>query len=129
MPILQTISITVIAVVMVCAVAFLIPLLVQIRRTAKEAEKVLETVRMQIVPVSHDLTLVSGEVNGILQSIHRQVEKVEDSINTVRESAERLRVFEEEVLHRLEAPLIQLAALGSGVSRGVATFFHVLLRR
>ena len=129
MPILQTISITVIAVVMVCAVAFLIPLLVQVRRTAKEAEKVLETVRMQIVPVSHDLTLVSGEVNGILQSIHRQVEKVEDSINTVRESAERLRVFEEEVLHRLEAPLIQLAALGSGVSRGVATFFHVLLRR
>lgn len=126
---LQTISITVIAAVMLCAVAFLIPLLLQVRRTVKEAEKILESVRMQIVPVSHDLTLLSGEVNGILQSVHRQVEKMEDSLTTVREGAERLREFEEEVLHRFEAPLFELATLASGISRGVETFFQVLLRR
>ena len=125
---LQTISITVIAAVMVVAVICLIPVLLQIRRTAREAEKVLESVRMQIVPVSHDLTLISGEVNGILQSVHRQVERVEDSITTVRESAERLREFEEDLLRRFEAPLITLAALLSGISKGVETFFRILLR-
>ena len=125
---LLTISVTVIAAVMVAGVIFVIPVLLQARRTAREVEKLAEAIRMQIVPVSHDLTLISGEVNGILQSIHRQVEKVEDSINTVRDSAERLREFEEDILHRFEAPLSQLVALFSGISRGVGTFFRVLLR-
>jgi len=125
---LQTISVTVIAAVMVVAVICLIPVLLQIRRTAREAEKVLESVRMQIVPVSHDLTLISGEVNGILQSIHRQVERVEDSITTVRDTAERLREFEEDLLRRFEGPLLKLAALVSGISKGVETFLRILLR-
>jgi len=43
----------------------LIPVLFQIRRTAQQVEKTLETARMQIVPVSHDLTIISQEVNGL----------------------------------------------------------------
>lgn len=125
---LLTISVTVIAAVMVAAIICLVPVLLQIRRTAREAEKVLETVRMQIVPVSHDLTLISAGVNGTLQSIHRQVEKVEDSITTVRDTAQRLREFEEDVFRRFEAPLFELAALVSGISRGIETFLRVLLR-
>ncbi len=126
---LLTIGVTVIAVIMIFAICFLVPVLLQVRRTAREAERVLETVRMQIVPVSHDLTLISNEVNGILQSIHRQVEKVEDSVTTVRDTAERLREFEEDILHKFETPLLELAALVSGVSRGMETFLRVLLRR
>jgi len=51
---LQAISISVIAAIMVVAVITLIPVLLQVRRTAREAEKVLETVRTQILPLSHD---------------------------------------------------------------------------
>ncbi len=125
---LLTISVTVIAAVMVGAVVCLVPVLMQVRRTAREAEKVLETVRMQIVPVSRDLTLISAEVNGILQSLHRQIERVEDSLSTVRDSAERLREFEEDVLRRLEPPVFRLARVFGGVSRGFETFFRTLLR-
>ena len=125
---LQAISVTVIAAVMVGAVICLVPVLLQIRRTAREAEKVLETVRMQIVPLSHDLTVISAEVNGILQSIHRQAEKLEHSITTVRDTAERLREFEEDILERFGAPLFKLAAIFGGISRGIETFFRVLLR-
>jgi uncharacterized protein YoxC len=125
---LLTISVTVIAAVMLGLVIFLVPVLLQVRRTAREAEKVLEIVRMQIVPVGHDLTLISSEVNGILQSIHRQVEGVEDSVATVRDATERLREFEEGVLRRFEAPLFALAAVVSGISRGIETFFRILLR-
>jgi len=63
---LQAISISVIAAILVVAVVALIPVLVQVRRTAREAEKVLETVRTQILPLSHDLSVVSGEVKEIL---------------------------------------------------------------
>ncbi|MEI9477123.1 MAG: DUF948 domain-containing protein [Deltaproteobacteria bacterium] len=126
---LQAFSISVIAAIMVVAVIFLIPVLLQVRRTAREAEKVLETVRTQILPLSHDLTLVSTEVKGILESLHRQFERAEDSITAVRDSAERLRDFEEEVLDRFGAPLFKLATLVGAVGKGVETFFRVLLYR
>ena len=126
---LQAFSISVIAAIMVVAVIFLIPVLLQVRRTAREAEKVLETVRTQILPLSHDLTLVSTEVKGILESLHRQFERAEDSITAVRDSAERLRDFEEEVLDRFGAPLFKLATLVGAVGKGVETFFRVLLSR
>jgi uncharacterized protein YoxC len=123
-----TISVTVIAAIMVVAVLFLIPILMQIRRTAREVEKTLETARMQIVPLSHDLTVISQEVNGILQSIHRQVDRVEEGITSVRDTAVRLQEFEKEIEEKIESPLLQFAALVSAVSRGVEAFIHILRR-
>jgi uncharacterized protein YoxC len=121
---LLTISVTVIAASIVVVAIVLIPVILQIRRTAREAEKLLDTVRMQIVPLSHDLTVISKEVSGILQSIHRQVDRVEEGIATVRDAAERLREFEETVLTRVEEPLLELATLISAVSRGVGAFLR-----
>jgi len=128
MELTMTISVAVIAAIMVVGVLCLIPVLFQIRRTAQQVEKTLETARMQIVPVSHDLTIISQEVNGIIQSIHRQVDKIEDSVTTVRDGAERLREFEEDMVQRIEEPLIEMATLLSAVTRGVETFFRLLRR-
>ena len=83
---------------------------------------------MQIVPVSHDLTIVSQEVNGIIQSIHRQVDKIEEGVTTVRDGAERLREFEEDMVQRIEKPLMEMATLLSAVTRGVDTFVRLLWR-
>jgi uncharacterized protein YoxC len=112
----------------VVAVCFLIPVLLQIRRTAQEVEKTLETARTQIVPISHSVTALSQDVHGILQSLHRQVDKLEGSFTTVRESADRLREFEEDFLRRLQGPLWELTTLVSAVSKGVGTFVRMLLR-
>jgi len=88
----------------------------------------VETVRMEIVPLSHNLTVVTHSVQGILDSAHRQVDKLEDSVIAVRDGAERLREFEENVMDRIERPLIGISALLSAVSRGAETFIRALLR-
>ncbi len=121
---LLTISVTVIAASIVVVVIVLIPVILQIRRTALEAEKLLESARMQVVPLSHDLTVIAREVNGILQSVHRQVDRVEDGIATVQGGAERLRDFEEAILTRVEAPLLELATLVRAASRGIVAFLR-----
>jgi uncharacterized protein YoxC len=120
----QTISVTVIAASIVVVAIVLIPLILQIRRTAREAEKFLETARTHIVPLSHDLTVISKEVSSIVQSIHRQVDTVEEGIAAVRDAAERLREFEEAVLTIVEGPLVKLATLVSAVSRGIGAFLR-----
>jgi len=119
---LQTISVTVIAASIVVVAIVLIPLILQIRRTAREAEKLIETARMEIVPLGHNLTVISKEISSILQSVHRQVEKVEEGIATVQDAAGRLRDFEEAALTIVEAPLVKLATLVSAATRGIGAF-------
>jgi uncharacterized protein YoxC len=125
---LQTISVTVIAASIVIFIIFLIPVLLQIRRTAREAEKTLETVRTQIVPLTHDVTVISLEIKGIVESIHRQVEKVEDGISTVGDAALRLREFEGKIERIVEGPLLELVALSTGLIRGVEAFLRYFRR-
>jgi len=123
---LQTISVTIIAASIVVVTIVLIPLILQIRRTAREAEKLMETARMEIVPLGHDLTVISKEISGIVQSIHRQVEKVEEGIATVQDAAGRFRDFEEAALTIVEAPLVRLATLVSAATRGIGAFVRFL---
>ncbi|MFH1083154.1 MAG: DUF948 domain-containing protein [Pseudomonadota bacterium] len=125
---LLSISVTVIAVVLLVAVVFQIRVALQIRKTAREAEKFLELARTQIVPLAHDVTLISREVKGILESIHRQVENVEAGVGTVKDAAVRLKGLQLRIQESIGNPLLQLAALAGAVSHGVQTFLRTLRR-
>jgi uncharacterized protein YoxC len=123
-----TISIAVIAASIVIFTIFLIPVLLQILRTSRELEKLIDTTRLQIVPFSHDVTAISSEVNGILKSIHRQIDKVEDGVTSVREVARNLQTFQSDIQRAVEEPLIQLAALIKSVVRGLDAFLSFFRR-
>ena len=125
---LLTISITVIAAILVLLLIFLIPVLLQVRRTAHEAEKLIDSVRLQVVPISRDVTAISQEIKSVIQSIHRQVDRVEDGIETVHHMAVRAEEFQLEVKRRIEEPLLQLAAVLGGVKRGVEAIASIFGR-
>ena len=116
---LLTISITVIAAVLVLILIFVIPVLFQVRRTAREAEKLIDSVRLQVVPIGRDIGLISREVKSIVESIRHQVDRVEDGVETVRDMALRVKALQIEVQRRIEEPLLQLAALMGGIKRGI----------
>ena len=125
---LLTISVTVIAAIMVLALIFLIPVLFQVRRTAREAEKLIDSVHLQVAPVSRDITAISREVKSVIQSIHRQVDQVEDGIETVHDMAVRVKEFQIEVQRRIEEPMLQLAAVMGGVKRGFEVISSIFRR-
>ena len=125
---LMAISVTVIAAIMVLALIFQIPVLLQVRRTAREAEKLIDSVRVQVAPVSRDVGLISRDVKSIVQSIHRQVDRVEDGIETVHDMAVRVKEFQLEVKRRIEEPLLQLAVVLGSVKRGVEAISSIFCR-
>ncbi len=125
---LAAISVAVIAAVTVLILIFLIPVLLQVRRTAKEAEKLIDSVRIQVAPVSRDIGLISRDVKSIVQSVHRQVDRVEDGVEIVYDVAVRVREFEMEVQRRIEEPLLQMAALMGGIKKGMEAFARVFGR-
>jgi len=65
-----------------------------VRRTAHEAEKLIDSVRVQVAPISRDIGLISRDVQSIAQFIHRQVDRVEDGIETVRDMVVRAKEFQ-----------------------------------
>jgi uncharacterized protein YoxC len=123
---LMAISFTVIAAIMVLALIFFIPALLQVRRTAQEAEKLIDSVRVQVAPIArhrHDF-----RISSIVQSIHRQTDRVEDGIETVHDMALRVKGFQTEVQRRIEQPLLELAAVLGGIRRGVEGIGKIFCR-
>ena len=125
---LLTISVTVIAAILVLVLIFFIPVLLQVRRTAHEAEKLLDSIRLQVAPVSRDITTISREVKSVIQSIRQQVDRVEDGIETVHDMAARVKEFQLEVKRRIDEPMLQLAAVFGGVKRGVEAISSIFCR-
>ena len=121
-----TISVAIIAAIMVVASVFIIRLVMQLQKTAKEIEKLAEIVRIHVVPISHDIASISSTTRSILESVHRQVLKVEDSVSNVRDMSMRAKEFEEEILHKLGSPLVRLVALFNAFKRGFETFYNRL---
>jgi uncharacterized protein YoxC len=124
----MTISVTVIAAVLVLVLIFLIPVLFQVRRTAREAEKLIDSVRVQLSPLSRDIGFISRAVRSIVQSVHRQVDEIEDGIQTVHDMAIRAREFQVEVQRRVEQPLLEVAAVLAGIRRGIEAVARVFCR-
>jgi uncharacterized protein YoxC len=125
---LLTVSVSVIAAILVLSLIFLIPVLLKVRRTAHEAEKLIDSVRLQVAPLSHDVTAISLEVKSVIQSIHRQVDRVEGGIETVHDMAVRVKEFQIGVQRRIEDPLVQVAAVLIGIRRGVEAIANIFSR-
>ena len=125
---LTAISVTVIAVIMAAGLAFMIPLVFQIRRTAREAEKLIDAFSTQAAPVSRDIILISRDFKDIVESIRQQVYNVGDGIETVHDMVLRTKKLQAELKWRTEAPLLQIAAVMGGIKRGFEVMARILKR-
>ena len=121
-----SISVTVIAALFLALFVLLIPVLVQIRRMAKEGEKLLEATRLQIVPLSHDVIRVMNDVHDIIKSAKNQMSKVEDSVDAVRDTAMKLRDVETILKDKVEQPLLNLIAIVSALVKGTRAFLDYM---
>ena len=123
------ISVAIIAFFVVVFVIGLLFALAQIKRTAKEAEKILETGRQQIAPISHDLTIIVNDIKRIVQSIQKQMGMVEDGVGDIKDTVARITRFEEELQEKLQQPVIEFATLISAISKAVRAFLNILEKR
>jgi uncharacterized protein YoxC len=124
---LLTVSVTVIAVCFLILIFFLSPLLLQFYRLSCELKKLVETLRIQIEPLTRDLTDILRQTKDILQSFHREVDQIEEGVSAVSDIAVRLKELQKQVQQRVETPLFELVTLiGSMIKRfqSIIKFFR-----
>lgn len=122
-------SLVVIAFCMVMIMLAAVAVLLRVRRLAMEAEKLVETVRMNMPPLIHDITKITGDVRSIVHTVERQTPKLGDAMEALRITARDVQDFERMLRERLERPLLDLTALMSGVMRGIVSFWRTLISR
>ncbi len=129
MELMMTVSVVVIAACMLFIMMAAVSTLWRIRRVAMEAERLVETVRMHLPPLIHDMTKITSDIRSIVHTLERQTPKVGDMIEALRVTARDVQDFERMIRERLERPLLDLTALVSGIARGIVTFWRTLFSR
>mgnify|MGYP001596481861 CR=1 FL=1 len=124
---LLTISVTVIAASILVVVFFLIPVLLQFYRTSCELKKLIENVNAQIEPLSRSLNDVLRQTRDMLQSIGRQVDRMEEGVIAVRDIAVRVQEFQKNIQERV-FPLLKVAGLVGIGGKGLLSFIKFFRR-
>lgn len=121
-------SLAIIALIMVINSLFFIYVLVKSIRILTEAQKFLEVARMHIAPIAHDAAQVMSEVRRIVNAAEKDMEKVSDSVEALKETAYNVRNFEIRIEERLERPIREIALTLAAIAKGGRTFWRVLFK-
>ncbi|MGH7455086.1 MAG: hypothetical protein ACRENG_27270 [bacterium] len=129
MELIMTVSVMVIAACMFFIMMTAVATLWRVRKVAMEAERLVETVRMNLPPLIHDMTKITSDIRSIVHTLERQAPKIGDAFESLRVTARDIQDFERMIRERLERPLLDLTTLVSGIVRGVVTFWRTLISR
>ncbi|MFH0926131.1 MAG: DUF948 domain-containing protein [bacterium] len=110
-----TISVTVIAITLLVLSIFLIQLLIQLKMTSQEIERLLTVVRIYVIPIRKDIEGIFDHVNVILDSANKQVNKMGEGLSNVKEISFQAREISDELIK-----------LVKGIMYGVKIFFNTL---
>lgn len=122
-------SVAIIAGLLLLNTIFLVVVLIKAVKAFTEAQKLLETARIQLTPISHDITRMSTQVEGILTSVHKNVDKVGESLDDLRDTARNVKEFEVMVQKRIQEPLLEVADVLNGLIKGLRVFWRTLMSR
>ena len=122
-------SVMLIAGLLLVNTIFLMVFLVKAFKAFSEAQKLFEAARLQLVPISHDVTRITTEVRGILASVQKDLDKVGDSLDHVRDTTRNLKEFEYMIQERIQEPLLEITTLLSALIKGGRVFWQTLFRK
>jgi hypothetical protein len=72
MEMMMAVSLAIIAFCMLMIMAAAVATLLRIRKVAMEAERLVETVRMNLPPLIHDVTKITSDLRSIVHTVERQ---------------------------------------------------------
>lgn len=107
----------------------MIPALVQLRRTARQAEDFLRLVELELRPALIDLKEVIRSLNRTSEQITGGMEKMGGTLETIAEVGQTVRDANQLVQHIVFPKLITGAAIMTGLRVGLRTLLVRLVGR
>ncbi len=119
-------SLVVLFLLLVCG---MVPALVQLRRTARQAEDFLRVVELELRPMLIDLKEVIRNLNRVSDQVTGGIEKVGGTLEAIAEAGKTVRDANQLIQHIVFPKLITGAAFMTGLRVGLRTLIVRLLGR
>jgi hypothetical protein len=107
----------------------MVPALLQLRRTARQAEDFLRVVELELRPALIDLKEVIRNLNRASDQVAGGIEKVGGALEAIQETGQTVRYANQLIKHIVFPKLITGVALMTGLRVGVRTLIVRLLGR
>jgi uncharacterized protein YoxC len=123
---LWEISLLVIAIAILLLSLFAIPTIVQIRRTARDAEQTAKILNQNLPGILTNLDEITTNLTQTTQTIHEQVDNLKYVVDKVNLIAEDVVDFERNIRAEIEAPIMETVNTISAVIKATRAFLEVL---
>ncbi|MCK6619501.1 MAG: DUF948 domain-containing protein [Calditrichaceae bacterium] len=121
------ISTLIASIALLILVAFLIPAILQVRRTIKKMEDLSEKLDRDLPDILVNVREISANLSAILQTGRYQAESLGEALDQVRGAMGDIVGFQRRVKREIESPLLRTVDFISAASRAVQTFLVVFL--
>lgn len=117
--------------VLICSIAllllaiFAVPAILQIRRTAKNAEITFKTVNQNLPGILTNLDEITTNLTATSQSIHQNIDGLKEVVHKFHLVADDVVQFERVVREEIEEPILNTIGTFTGIVKGVNAFLEV----
>jgi uncharacterized protein YoxC len=110
-------------------VVFIIPTIIQIRKTVKNAEITLKSVNQNLPGILTNIDEITTNITQVTQSVHQNIDGLKEVVNKIHLVADDIVQFEQTIRQEIEPPILNTLGTLSGISKGIRTFMDIWRRK
>ncbi len=121
------ISVLIIGIAVLILVAFLVPTVLQLRRSASELEKVSSNLNHRLPGILANLEEITTNLSAILNAGRQHTDTVGEAVEEIKGLVDDVVQFEKALKKQVERPIVQTLDTVTAFNRAVRIFLKVLL--
>jgi uncharacterized protein YoxC len=116
------ISVLIASIALLALILFLIPSIIQHRKSAKRIEEVSELLNQKLPSILENIDEITTNLNDMLSNARQQVEKLGGAVDDIVD-------FEKRIKYRVEDPLVETLTTIAAITKAVRAFLVIFLNR
>ena len=121
------ISVLLIGIAVLILVAFLVPAIVQLRRSARELEKTTANLNHRLPDILANLDEITTNLSAILNAGRHHTNTVGEAVEEIKSLVDDVVAFEKNLKKQVERPIEQTVSTLTAFNRALRAFLKVLL--
>ena len=121
------ISVLVACVAFVIFILYLIPTIVQFKRSARSIEESSNQINQKLPDILNNLEEITNNFSGIMSSGRRQAEILSETVSEIKLLVDNIVNFQKHLHTRIENPIIETLTTINALSKAIRAFLIVIL--
>lgn len=115
-------SVLVVSIAVCALILFLIPSIIQLRKSARRIEEVSLQLNQRLPSILENIDEITKNLNDMMSNGRQQVEKLGHAVDDIVD-------FEKRIKYRVENPLVETLTTIAAITKAVRAFLTILLDR